>query len=103
LHYILDDIDLITVMTVNPGFAGQPLVPSTMRKLRDVRKLLDDAGKENIDIEVDGNVSFENIPFMVSAGATMLVGGTSSIFSRQHSISGAIAMIRALVEPRPVI
>jgi ribulose-phosphate 3-epimerase len=103
LHYILDDVDLITVMTVNPGFAGQALVPSTVRKLADVRKLLDDAGCRHVEIEVDGNVSFENIPSMVASGATMLVGGTSSIFSKKHTIPNAVAAVRALVESRAII
>jgi ribulose-phosphate 3-epimerase len=98
LTYILDDIDLITVMTVNPGFAGQALVPATMRKIADIRKLLLEFGYTHIEVEVDGNVSFQNIPTMLASGATMLVGGTSSVFSTDHTIAAAIAKIRGLVE-----
>jgi ribulose-phosphate 3-epimerase len=94
----LDDVDLITVMTVNPGFAGQALVPSTIRKIADVRKLLDTEGFSNIEIEVDGNVSFHNIPIMLKSGATMLVGGTSSVFLSQYSIAAAVSIVRGLVE-----
>jgi len=55
-------------MTVNPGFAGQELVPAAIRKLADIRKLIDDAGYSHIELEVDGNVSFQNIPVMVASG-----------------------------------
>lgn len=102
LNYILDDIDLVTVMTVNPGFAGQELVPATIRKLADIRQLIDDAGYSHIALEVDGNVSFWNIPAMVASGATMLVGGTSSIFSPAHTIADAVAKVRELSKPGTV-
>jgi ribulose-phosphate 3-epimerase len=102
LSYILDDIELITVMTVNPGFAGQEAVPAAIRKVADIRKLIDDAGYSHIEIEVDGNVSFQNIGVMVASGATMLVGGTSSVFSRGHTIGEAVAKVRDLSRPRTV-
>jgi ribulose-phosphate 3-epimerase len=98
LNYILDDIDMVTVMTVNPGAAGQSLIPATVKKIGDVRRLLDNSGHENVEIQVDGNVSFANIPAMVAEGATMLVGGTSSIFHKDYSIPDAINVIRELVE-----
>ena len=102
LDYILDDVDIVTVMTVNPGYAGQKLVPATLQKVRDVRRLLDDSGHASVDIQVDGNVSFQYIPMMVSAGATMLVGGTSSIFHKDWSIAEAVAAMRnAVTESRP--
>jgi ribulose-phosphate 3-epimerase len=102
LNYILDDVDMITVMTVNPGFAGQALVPATLRKLADIRKLLDAEGNSHIELEVDGNVSFQNIPQMVASGATMLVGGTSSVFSKDSTIREAVSTIRGLVEANTV-
>lgn len=98
LDYILDDIDMVTVMTVNPGYAGQPLVAATMNKIEDVRHLLDHTGHEHVDIQVDGNVSFKNIPTMVGAGANMLVGGTSSVFHKDFSIPDAVRQIRSVVE-----
>jgi ribulose-phosphate 3-epimerase len=104
LQYILDDIELVSVMTVNPGFAGQTLVPATLRKIADVRELLDREGYPGIEIEVDGNVSFQNIPSMTKAGATMLVGGTSSVFSKEYSIGEAVAAVRGLIDvATPVI
>lgn len=98
LEYILDDIDMVTVMTVNPGFAGQKLIPAMLRKIRDVRALIDASGNDHIELQVDGNVSFQNIPSMVEAGATMLVGGTSSIFHKDYSIGEAIAAVRGIVK-----
>lgn len=98
LHYILDDIDMVTVMTVNPGAVGQRLIPATVKKIGDVRRLLDSTGHENVEIQVDGNVSFANIPAMVAEGATMLVGGTSSIFHKDYSIPDAINAVRKLIE-----
>ncbi len=97
LDYILDDIDMVTVMTVNPGAVGQKLIPATLKKIADVRHRLEASGHENVEIQVDGNVSFENIPAMVAAGATMLVGGTSSVFHKDYSIGEAIAAVRTIV------
>jgi ribulose-phosphate 3-epimerase len=98
LSYILDDIDLITVMTVNPGFSGQTLVPATLKKLSDIRRILDTEGYSHIELEVDGNVSFDHIPAMIARGATMLVGGTSSVFAQNRTIVDAVAKVRALVQ-----
>jgi ribulose-phosphate 3-epimerase len=98
LEYILDDIDMVTVMMVNPGFAGQTLVPAMLRKVKEVRFFLDERGYKNVEIQVDGNVSFEQIPAMVEAGATMLVGGTSSIFHKSYSIGKAVAAVREIVK-----
>ena len=97
LDYILDDIDMITIMTVNPGFAGQRLIPAMLRKIADVRTLLESTGHEHIEIQADGNVSFENIPSIVRMGATMLVGGTSSVFHKGYSIQEAITIANELV------
>jgi ribulose-phosphate 3-epimerase len=98
LSYILDDIDLVTVMTVDPGFAGQTLVPATLKKLSDIRHILDTEGYSHIELEMDGNVSFEHIPAMIARGATMLVGGTSSAFAPHHTIGDAVAKVRGVVE-----
>ena len=97
LEYIEDDIDFVTVMTVNPGAAGQRLIPAMLRKIGDVRRMLDASGHADVDIQVDGNVSFTHIPAMVEAGATMLVGGTSSVFHKDYSIPDAIQTVRQLV------
>jgi len=80
LDYVLERIDFVMLMTVNPGFAGQKMTPASIRKIADCRRRLDERGYRNISIEVDGNVSFENIGPMVAAGADCLVAGTSSVF-----------------------
>ena len=84
LDYVLERLDFVLIMTVNPGFAGQKVVPATLRKIAECRAFLDERGID-LPIEVDGNVSFENIPKMVSAGADILVGGTSSVFHKTGS------------------
>jgi ribulose-phosphate 3-epimerase len=68
-----------------------------LRKIADVRRMLDASGHAEVDVQVDGNVSFTHIPAMVEAGATMLVGGTSSVFHKDSSIPEAIATVRQLV------
>lgn len=87
LESVLDDIDAVLVMTVNPGFAGQKMVKSTLKKIKKLREYLDKEGYGNIEIEVDGNVSFENAKLMNDAGANIFVAGTSSIFAKDGSVS----------------
>ncbi|MBJ7284311.1 MAG: ribulose-phosphate 3-epimerase, partial [Akkermansiaceae bacterium] len=84
LDLLVPHLDFVLIMTVNPGFAGQKLVPTTLKKIADCRARLDALGA-NIPIQVDGNVSFENIPAMVAAGGDWLIAGTSSLFSKQAS------------------
>ena len=97
LDYIVDDIDLVTLMMINPGFAGQQLIPSMIRKIADTKRFLSCAGKEHIDILVDGNVSIANIPLMTKAGATILVGGTSSVFRKGYAINESVKLIKTLI------
>lgn len=82
LHFVLDRLDYVLVMTVNPGYAGQKLVPGGLGKIAAVRRFLDERGRGEMPIEVDGNVSFANIPNMVAAGADILVGGSGSLFAK---------------------
>lgn len=97
LEYLLDRLDFILVMCVNPGFAGQSLVPATLAKISECRTYLEERGY-SIPIQVDGNVSLANIPAMVAAGADILVCGTSSIFRKGGSIAGNVALTRAATE-----
>lgn len=97
IRYLLPDIEGILVMTVNPGFAGQPLVPATLEKIRDIRSFVEENGYPDLEIEVDGNVSFENAKRMRAAGATMFVGGSSSIFSPQGSLRSNIQKMNEMV------
>ena len=97
LDSVLDDIDAVLVMTVNPGFAGQKLVSSTLRKIKALREYLDNAGYEHIEIEVDGNVSFENAQLMHEAGANIFVCGTSSVYAKDNPVAENIKRFRDIV------
>ncbi len=93
LENLLELIDGVLVMTVNPGFAGQPLIPKAFDKIKAVREFLDNAGYPEIEIEVDGNVSFENAKKMSLAGTNIFVAGTSSIFKKELSLECGIAQL----------
>ena len=79
LEYVMDKIDLILIMSVNPGFGGQSFLPSALAKLRAVRRLIDASGRD-IRLEVDGGVKTDNIAEIAAAGADMFVAG-SAIFN----------------------
>ena len=98
IEEVICDIDGVLVMTVNPGFAGQKLIPQTLKKITKVRKMLDKNGKENAEIEVDGNVSFENATKMSKAGANIFVAGTSSVFAKNLTLKEGISRLRAAIE-----
>ena len=76
LRYVMGDFDLVLVMTVNPGFGGQKMIMSSVEKIAEIRKMLDDAGCNAI-IEVDGGVNEKNAQMLVDKGATMLVAGSA--------------------------
>ena len=97
IRYVLDRLDFVLIMTVNPGFAGQKMVPSGFDKIADCAAFLKQHGRADIQIQVDGNVSFENIPGMVKAGARNLVAGTSSIFNSRGSIATNAAQTREAI------
>lgn len=80
LEYIMDKVDMILLMSVNPGFGGQSFIPNTLDKLRAVRKLIDESGRD-IRLEIDGGVKVDNIKEIAEAGADMFVAG-SAIFSQ---------------------
>lgn len=76
LDYVLEDIDMVLIMSVNPGFGGQKLIPSSYRKIKDLKEMIDQK-KLNIDIEVDGGINTQNVGDIIQAGANVLVAGTS--------------------------
>lgn len=80
LEYVMDKVDVILLMSVNPGFGGQSFIPGTLDKLRQARKLIDQSGYD-IRLEVDGGVKVENIAEIAAAGADMFVAG-SAIFGK---------------------
>ncbi len=92
LEYVLDKLDMILLMSVNPGFGGQKFIPSTLQKLQQARKLIDDSGCD-IRLEVDGGVSASNIGEIARAGADTFVAG-SAIFN-QPDYKAVIDQMRA--------
>jgi ribulose-phosphate 3-epimerase len=80
LEYLLDKLDLIVVMTVNPGFGGQKFIPAMEEKIRRVRAMI---GERPIDLQVDGGIATETIALPASAGANVFVAG-SAIFGGGH-------------------
>lgn len=82
LDYVLDKIDVILLMSVNPGFGGQSFIPSSLDKIRDIRRIIDNSGRE-IVLEVDGGVKIENIRQVADAGADAFVAG-SAIFNSEN-------------------
>jgi ribulose-phosphate 3-epimerase len=92
LDFVLEDIDLLLVMTVNPGFGGQKFVPATMGKISSARAILNKSGR-HIDLEVDGDIGAHNAVEVARAGANVLVSGTG-IFTHAGGIAGGIRSIR---------
>lgn len=81
LEEVLDYIDGINLLMVNPGFAGQKIVPSTMKKAEKVINLLNSSKHENVVVEVDGNITINNASILRQLGASIFVAGSSSIFT----------------------
>ena len=91
LDYVLDEADMILLMSVNPGFGGQPYIPAVTGKIRDLREKLTAVGKDT-DIEVDGGINLKNLSEILDAGANVIVAG-SSVFK-----GDAAANVRAFLE-----
>ncbi len=83
LKYVMDKVDLILLMSVNPGFGGQSFIPATLDKLREARQLIDESGYD-IRLEIDGGVKVDNIAEIAAAGADMFVAG-SGIFGKANA------------------
>ena len=81
LEWVIDKVDLVLIMSVNPGFGGQSFIPSALRKVAQVRKLIDASGRD-IRLEVDGGIKVDNIRQVADAGADTFVAG-SAIFGRR--------------------
>jgi ribulose-phosphate 3-epimerase len=93
LQDILQDIDMVLLMSVNPGFGGQSFIPHTIEKIRLLRKMIDDRGLK-VDIEIDGGVTLQNAAAIIDAGATVLVAG-NTVFSSADPIN-TIAALKAI-------
>jgi ribulose-phosphate 3-epimerase len=93
LEEILHDVDQVVVMTVNPGFGHQPFIHTTLPKIRRVRQMIDEI-RPGCDLEVDGGIDATTAPLVVSAGANVLVAG-SSIFHERDGVATAMQRLRA--------
>lgn len=93
LEYVFDDVDLILVMSVNPGFGGQAFLPSQLAKLERIARRLQERGLRHVDLEIDGGIGPQTVRSVVDAGANAVVAG-SAVFGQQDR-TAAIAAIRA--------
>ncbi len=95
LQYVLEDLDLVLLMTVNPGWGGQEFIPGMFRKIDELRKMIDSMGS-GADLQVDGGINYANIGSVVAAGADYLVIG-SALFKEEH-IGAALREYRRRAE-----
>ena len=93
IDHVLAELDLVLVMSVNPGFGGQGFIPSQLEKLRELREKIDAIGKP-IDLEVDGGINFETAPLAIAAGADVLVAGTATFAGGPNAYGGNIERLR---------
>ena len=94
LDYLIDEVDLVLVMSVNPGFGGQSFIASQLKKIEAVRKMIDKSGRE-IRLEVDGGVNLETARQCVEAGADVLVAGSATFKGGPGSYAANIAALKA--------
>ena len=95
LDYLIDEIDLVLIMSVNPGFGGQSFISSQLRKIEAVRKMIDKSGRE-IHLEVDGGVDPKTAPLCVSAGADVLVAGSATFRGGPSQYAANIRALKGL-------
>ena len=79
IQHVLDAVDMVLIMSVNPGFGGQKMIPYTIEKVRELKKIIDEKGYK-VDIEVDGGITLDNVEQFMDAGANIIVAG-SSVFN----------------------
>jgi ribulose-phosphate 3-epimerase len=99
LEYLLDKVDLILIMSVNPGFGGQTFIPSTLEKLKQAKALIEKSGRD-IRLSVDGGIKVDNILQIAEAGADMFVAG-SAIFSQRDYTAVIKTMRNELARAKP--
>ena len=97
LAEILPYVDMVLVMSVNPGFGGQSYIPTSTAKIRTVRRMLDERGLGGVDLQVDGGVVAGNAAEVVAAGANVLVAG-SAVYNASASVAENIARLRRAAE-----
>lgn len=93
LDYILPDLDLVLVMSVNPGFGGQSFIGSSVEKIRELRYMIDETGRD-IELEVDGGINSDTAEFVLEAGANVLVAGSAIFKSNPEEYKANISALR---------
>lgn len=93
----ISEVDAFLLMTVYPGFAGQPMAPKSMERLAELRSIVDECGRD-IKIEVDGHVSWDHCAEMRENGADIFVAGSSSVYGKQYPLDEAVKMFYSLVK-----
>lgn len=93
LDYLLEEVDLVLVMSVNPGFGGQSFIPSALRKIEAIRKMIDKQGLD-VDLEVDGGIDRDTAPRVIAAGADALVAGTATFRGGSDAYAANIRALR---------
>jgi len=93
IKHVLEYVDIVLIMTVEPGFSGQKFIPSMLSKISELKKIILD-NNYNINIEVDGNINYKMIPKVIKAGANILVGGSSSLFQDDKDLKLAVQKMR---------
>lgn len=96
LEYVYAVTDYVIVMTVNPGFAGQTFIPEMYQKINQLNQEITKRGR-SIDIQVDGNIGDETIPLCVENGATMFIGGSSSVYRKGYTLSENVKHMRGIL------
>lgn len=94
IECIIDDVDIVLIMGVNPGFGGQKLIPMTLRKIRKAREML--SSRPEVDIAIDGGVTLQNVYSIVEAGASLIVAGTATF--GQGNVEEAMRKLKAEME-----
>ena len=94
IEHVLDLVDLVLVMTVNPGFGGQAYISTMEPKIREVRRMLDEAGRHDVHVEVDGGIGPETVAGAASAGADVLIAG-SALFRDPEGLEHAVTDLRS--------
>lgn len=97
LREVLDTLDLILIMAVDPGFAGQKFLPATISKVRRTKEWLDAMGYGHISLEVDGAIDTGTIPPLYAAGARIFVGGTAGLFRKDRNFAAAMDRLRRCI------
>jgi ribulose-phosphate 3-epimerase len=93
VRWVLPDVAMVLVMSVNPGFGGQTFIPSALEKIRQLRRLADELGLDGLDIEVDGGIKLDNVAEAVRAGANVVVSGSGIFGTKDYAAT--IAAMRA--------